>query len=469
MSGSTSSKRAFDPRLGKNIQDIAERSGERTPSKTRESAASHTYDKGYQKWASFDAEKAIREVDQEDDADASFERTSTEEVTETRTPSGAKTNVVSVPSSSTSRTNEDDNKSAVSRTDEERERGNRHFKRGEFQKAITLYTRAIAADPRSVAAYANRAMAHLKLSDYRRALTDCNTALKIDSRHVKCLLRRGMASNGLGCHRAALRDLVEALRISPRSKTLKSELRKTRDFVRTSARRSPRMRIPVHVTNEDESDLPPIVSVENENETSSNSKRCDVVGEEESVEKSVETAVVEDSKSVVVAKRSENEVATSSVSEKETKSPAVITTKSTPRRVAHLTKEKSRRVVPPPPKTGYEFVRAWKTMRGNSCQRSEYLKRMQPERMHRVFQNALESDLFMEIVSTISEHAESWTPHSRVVDFFVSLSTVKRFDMIVMFLSESDKKLVVSLLEHAGVTASPADKATRGLLKKFRK
>jgi tetratricopeptide (TPR) repeat protein len=45
----------------------------------------------------------------------------------------------------------------------EREKGNAHFKRGEFQQAVKSYTRSIALFPKDVLGYSNRSMAYLRL------------------------------------------------------------------------------------------------------------------------------------------------------------------------------------------------------------------------------------------------------------------------------------------------------------------
>lgn len=45
----------------------------------------------------------------------------------------------------------------------EREKGNGHFKRGEFQQAVKCYTRSIALYPKDVLGYSNRSMAYLRL------------------------------------------------------------------------------------------------------------------------------------------------------------------------------------------------------------------------------------------------------------------------------------------------------------------
>ncbi|CAN0579590.1 unnamed protein product [Ectocarpus sp. 12 AP-2014] len=68
------------------------------------SAAGHTYDKGYRKWAKFDIDAALRSVDQEEEEGVN-------------------------------------DKSPRDLEKEERERGNTKFGQGDFEGAVKSYTR----------------------------------------------------------------------------------------------------------------------------------------------------------------------------------------------------------------------------------------------------------------------------------------------------------------------------------------
>ena len=67
----------------------------------------------------------------------------------------------------------------------EREKGNELFKAREYRSAIDSHALAIALDPESAAAHANRAAARMKLRMWEAAVEDCTTALAIEPGHLK--------------------------------------------------------------------------------------------------------------------------------------------------------------------------------------------------------------------------------------------------------------------------------------------
>ena len=79
--------------------------------------------------------------------------------------------------------------------------GNIHFKRGEYDKAVDEYSRALRINPGFTEAYINRANARMKLRDYPAALDDYEKFLSLTGkdypnvRELVKLLRRDL---GLG-------------------------------------------------------------------------------------------------------------------------------------------------------------------------------------------------------------------------------------------------------------------------------
>lgn len=71
---------------------------------------------------------------------------------------------------------------------------NELFKRGEFQRAIPLYSQALCLDPKHdeycAVIYCNRAAALMNLERYHTALMDCDEALQRKPQYPRALLRR---------------------------------------------------------------------------------------------------------------------------------------------------------------------------------------------------------------------------------------------------------------------------------------
>ena len=200
---------------------------------------SHTYDKGYKKWENFDVDAELAKVDQEDDGSSTplppsslqNEAAVQQSAAPVRNRSVKGKKRVSAPS--------------ISREELYKQDGNKHYGRGEFQQSIKCYTRCIAANPRNAVAYSNRAQAHVKLKNFLKAEEDCSSAIMIAPEFVKSWTRRGTARNSLGRHRAALRDFEKALVLEPSNKKLHTEVRKTREAIKSCVRRTPRQQIPV--------------------------------------------------------------------------------------------------------------------------------------------------------------------------------------------------------------------------------
>lgn len=77
------------------------------------------------------------------------------------------------------------------KAEQEREEGNKFFKKGDYPSAIKHYTEAIKRNPDEVKTYSNRAAAYTKLAEFGLAMTDTNTCIKMDPKFVKAYLRKG--------------------------------------------------------------------------------------------------------------------------------------------------------------------------------------------------------------------------------------------------------------------------------------
>lgn len=118
-----------------------------------------------------------------------------------------------------------------------RERGNAHFKRGEFAEAERSYTKSLASKE-TAAALSNRAMVRLKLGKAASAAKDCGRSVdllsieasedgedrsKREALLVKTWQRKGTAEMEMKMYREAAVSFENALRIEPESKTIREQ------------------------------------------------------------------------------------------------------------------------------------------------------------------------------------------------------------------------------------------------------
>ena len=128
-----------------------------------------------------------------------------------------------------------------------KDKGDKFFKAGNFEGAISAYSRAISLDGDMVLCYNNRAACHLKLGEYGRCVEDCGKAIeKLEAlcdpdaaaskeeydKHrkalVKALVRRGTCRVKRGELEAAAEDYGSALKLDPGNGTIRRDLEEVR-------------------------------------------------------------------------------------------------------------------------------------------------------------------------------------------------------------------------------------------------
>ena len=115
-----------------------------------------------------------------------------------------------------------------------RERGNMHFRRGEYAEAEASYTKSLQVKE-TAAALSNRAMVRLKLGKAEACAKDCQRSVdllleedevgeatsKRDGLLVKTWQRKGTAEMEMKMYREAAASFENALRIEPESRTIR--------------------------------------------------------------------------------------------------------------------------------------------------------------------------------------------------------------------------------------------------------
>ena len=117
-----------------------------------------------------------------------------------------------------------------------RERGNMHFRRGEYAEAEASYTKSLQGKE-TAAALSNRAMVRLKLGKAEACAKDCQRSVdllleedevgeatsKRDGLLVKTWQRKGTAEMEMKMYREAAVSFENALRIEPESRTIREQ------------------------------------------------------------------------------------------------------------------------------------------------------------------------------------------------------------------------------------------------------
>ena len=73
------------------------------------------------------------------------------------------------------------------------DRGIAYAKKGEFNKAVPDFNKAIEIDPNSAPAYNNRGLAYRRKDELKKALSDYTKAIQIDPRYAEAYNNRGYA------------------------------------------------------------------------------------------------------------------------------------------------------------------------------------------------------------------------------------------------------------------------------------
>jgi tetratricopeptide (TPR) repeat protein len=75
-----------------------------------------------------------------------------------------------------------------------KEAGNEALSAKRYDKAISLYTKALDLDPKNTAALNNRSLAYIKTFQYDKAITDATDCLASEPSNIKAMYRRGLAT-----------------------------------------------------------------------------------------------------------------------------------------------------------------------------------------------------------------------------------------------------------------------------------
>jgi tetratricopeptide (TPR) repeat protein len=96
------------------------------------------------------------------------------------------------------------------------DRGLTYRRKGEYDKAIADYDKAIQLNPKFAMAYSNRGTAYRQKHNYDKAIADCDQAIRLDPAFVAAYNNRGLTYGNKGDYDKAIADYDEAIRLDPK-------------------------------------------------------------------------------------------------------------------------------------------------------------------------------------------------------------------------------------------------------------
>lgn len=361
----------------------------------------------------------------------------------------------------------------------EKDLGNGFFKEGKYERAIECYTRGIAADGTNALLPANRAMAYLKIQKYEEAEKDCTQAILLDGSYSKAFARRGTARTFLGKLNEAKQDFETVLLLEPGNKQAVTELSKIKKeliekghwddvFLDSTQRQNVIKPIdsPPHLGS-----TKPLKKVIIE-ETGNLIQTIDVPDST--------TAAAPESNPINLANLT---ASTGTASKKNSIQDDLLPTNDIPKakvlKIEEISdtsalqphvnlKQDVRRsfsekisvevdkipaplittVLPPVPANSFQLESDFRHLKNSPDMIYQYLKKIEPSSYPKLFQKNLDPDVFNQIIKILHDFYIEREKPSLIFEILQRLSELKRFDMAVMFMSESEKKIARVLFSH---------------------
>ncbi|NWU41580.1 RPAP3 protein, partial [Hylia prasina] len=358
----------------------------------------------------------------------------------------------------------------------EKDLGNSYFKEGKYEAAIECYTCGIAADGTNALLPANRAMAYLKIEKYKEAEDDCTQALLLDASYSKAFARRGAARVALGKLKEAIQDFEAVLKLEPGNKQAINELTKIRNELAEKEQQThqeylavlikeaeiknivkmidnplqikstkPLQRIDIEeVDDASDGDLPSTTFVNNWRNSVS------VEGTETLDQDDLLTTVdIPKAKHLKIEEISDTSLLQQPVNVKGISSTLHPSFPESKHRAKDIRRSfMSASPVPPVPANSFQLESDFRKLKDCPENMYLYLKQIEPSLYAKLFQKSLDPDLFNQILKILHDFYIEKEDPSLILEILRRLSELKRFDMAVMFMSGSEKKITQVLFNH---------------------
>ncbi|XP_077400765.1 RNA polymerase II-associated protein 3 isoform X2 [Vanacampus margaritifer] len=327
----------------------------------------------------------------------------------------------------------------------QKDRGNAYFKEGKYNAAVECYSRGIEADCMNVLLPANRAMAFLKLERFKEAEEDCAKAIALDSTYSKAFARRANARVALGKLEEARKDFQEVLKLEPGNKQAQSELQKLQfDDVSSGLLQMPdgsqrRTVQPIDKAAHLRSTKPMrrIDIEEISGKVTVPDEARDL--ERESLPPSPCTKMIKIQDMTASHSLSSEQASTCTQAKQKHPEKSV-----PPPESSHKATSIS---LPPPPSKSFQLEADLRMIGKQPDVVYRYLKQIKPEAYAHIFQSSLEPHILSQILETLRDFYIQNESASVTADILQSLSSVRRFDTAVMFMSSLEKKVLKEVFD----------------------
>ncbi|XP_040407873.1 RNA polymerase II-associated protein 3 [Cygnus olor] len=362
----------------------------------------------------------------------------------------------------------------------EKDLGNGYFKEGKYEAAIECYTRGIAADGTNALLPANRAMAYLKIQKYEEAENDCTQALLLDASYSKAFARRGAARVALGKLKEAMQDFEAVLKLEPGNKQAINELTKIRNELAEKEQLAqeykeypavlikeaeiknivkliddpsllkstkPLRTIPIEEVDDDmpNSDFPSATSFVNNCTNLTSIEATENLDQDDHLT----TMDIPKAKQLKIEEITDTSPLKLPASVKGI--PSVLHPSFTMNKQAEKemkTSYRSASPVPAVPANSFQLESDFRKLKDCPEKLYLYLKQIEPSFYPKLFQKSLDPDLFNQILKILHDFYITKEEPSLILEVLQRLSELKRFDMAVMFMSGSEKKITQVLFSH---------------------
>ncbi|NXI66930.1 RPAP3 protein, partial [Anseranas semipalmata] len=360
----------------------------------------------------------------------------------------------------------------------EKDLGNGYFKEGKYEAAIECYTRGIAADGTNALLPANRAMAYLKIQKYEEAENDCTQALLLDASYSKAFARRGAARVALGKLKEAMQDFEAVLKLEPGNKQAINELTKIRNelaekeqsahqeypavLIKESEIKNivklidnplhlkstkPLRRIAIEEIDDDmpNSDFPSTTTLVNNGRNSMSIETTENLYQDDHLT-AMDIPKAKQLKIEEITDMSPLQLPASVKGISSVLNPSFTVNEQIEKEIK--TSFRSTSPVPAIPANSFQLESDFRKLKDCPEKMYLYLKQIEPSLYPKLFQKSLDPDLFNQILKILHDFYIEKEEPSLILEVLQRLSELKRFDMAVMFMSGSEKKITQVLFSH---------------------